>query len=215
MVIRFSFVIYFEKRYFCTAKNGVLKKVMNIHDLRAGNKKAFEQLFVEWYDPLCRYAYGLLPDTDDAEDIVQKMFCKLWDQRSNLEIHTSVKSYLYRIVHNDCLNKIKQRKIRMEHHEYLAYTGQNTVNNTDTRVISGELNRQIETAIENLPPRCREVFRLSRYEYLSYAEIARKLNITHNTVETQIVKALKILRKELKEYLPVLILLLTVINIGK
>lgn len=183
-----------------------MKNSIDIADLQAGDHKAYEKLFVEWYPPLCNYANSILRDEDEAKDIVQKMFYKLWDQRSELEIHTSVKSYLYRIVHNDCINKVKQLKVREEHHQYLAYVNHNQINDTEEPLRRSELERQIELAIESLPPRCGEVFKLSRFKQLSYSEIAEELNITTNTVETQIVKALKILRRELKDYLPFLLL---------
>lgn len=174
---------------------------MDINDLRAGNHKAFEILFNEWYEPLCRYAYSILQNSDDAEDMVQKVFFKLWDQRNNLDIHTSMKSYLYRIVHNDCLNKIRQSRIRAEHHQYLSYIGTNTISDTANPLLRSDLEKNIANAIDRLPPRCREVFEMSRFHFLSYSEIARNLGITPNTVETQIVKALRLLRKELKDYL--------------
>ncbi len=174
--------------------------------MRSGSHKAFEMLFAEWYLPLCNYANSILRDQEEAKDIVQKTFYKLWDQREMLEIHTSVKSYLYRMVHNNCLNKIKQHKIRSEHNQFIGYESDASVNNTENSVMENELQKRIEDAIEKLPPRCREVFKMSRFQQLSYAEISKELNITTNTVETQVVKALRVLRTELKEYLPLFVL---------
>ena len=74
-----------------------------IKALREGNHTAYEQLFDNCYDALCRYAYSILKDMDEAEDVVQKIFCKLWDMHENLNIQSSINSYLYRMVHNDCL----------------------------------------------------------------------------------------------------------------
>ncbi len=178
-----------------------MKGQVNTDDLRAGNHKAYEMLFTQWYAPLCDYAYGIIYNMAEAEDIVQKMFCRLWDQRNKIEIHTSIKSYLYKMVHNDSLNRIKQQKIREGHHQYLAYAMNSTVENTSDLATHNELNKKIEAAIGNLPPRCREVFELSRFEYLSYAEIAQKLDIASGTVEKQIMKALRLLRVELQDYL--------------
>lgn len=188
---------------------------INIYDLRSGSHQAYEMLFTEWYVPLCNYAYSILRDQDEAKDIVQKTFYKLWDQRAGIEIHTSIKSYLYRMVHNNCLNKIKQRKIYSEHNEHIAYETNDSVNNTENSVLQSELQVQIEMAIEKLPPRCKEVFMLSRFQQMSYAEISKELNITTNTVETQVVKALRILRMELKDYLPVVLLLYIMSGIMK
>lgn len=187
-----------------------MEKQISINDLRTGNHKAYEMLFTQWYAPLCDYAYGMVYNTNEAEDIVQKMFCKLWDQRDRIDIHTSVKSYLYRIVHNDCINKIKQLKNREEHNQQLAYISNSTVEDTSNQLIYNELKQKIDTAIESLPPRCKEVFKLSRYSYLSYAEIAEKLDISSHTVEKQISKALQVLRNDLQDYLIVLTVFLII-----
>jgi len=178
-----------------------LNQEIDIAELKAGNTKAFEMLFRQWYEPLCRYAYAMLHNADEAEDMAQKTFCKLWDQREKVEIRTSVKSYLYKMVHNACLNKIKQWQIQSEHHETIAYGSITTDNRTEETVAYKELNYQVELAIACLPERCRQVFLLSRMQHLSYLQIAKQLQISPNTVETQIVKALKILREKLKDYL--------------
>lgn len=155
---------------------------------------------------MCRYAYSILRDQEEAKDITQKIFYKLWDQKDKLEIHTSVKSYLYRIVHNDCINRIKQHRVRKKHNQSIVYEDRKIEDGADRPFLHSELEEEIERALANLPPRCREVFQMSRMQQLSYAEIAKELNISTNTVETQIVKALRILRVRLKDYLPILLL---------
>lgn len=86
-----------------------MKNLNEIEGLKVGDYKTFEKLFEQWYKPLYIYAYSIIHDAMEAEDVVQKMFCKLWDQADKIEIHTSMKSYLYRAVHNDCLNWIKSQ----------------------------------------------------------------------------------------------------------
>jgi RNA polymerase sigma-70 factor (ECF subfamily) len=184
-----------------------LEQEIKIADLRAGNQKSFEMLFTKWYAPLCSYAYSILADQDEAQDIAQKVFYKLWDRRAEIEIHTSLKSYLYRMTHNACMNKIKELHNKADHHRNIAYTSSDAVNDTEERISQNELQQHIFEAIENLPPRCREIFKLSRFEQCSYAEIARQLDISSNTVETQMVKALRFLRERLKDYLPLIFLL--------
>ncbi|MDR0368261.1 MAG: RNA polymerase sigma-70 factor [Bacteroidales bacterium] len=178
-----------------------MEKQVSVNDLQAGSHKAYEMLFTHWYTPLCDYAYGIVYNTEEAEDIVQKMFCKLWDQRGRIEIHTSIKSYLYRVVHNECINRVKQLKNINEHHQDFHFEYQNRVENASDQLEYDELEQKMETAVENLPPRCREVFKLSRYSYLSYNEIAEKMGISSGTVEKQISKALHVLREEFKDYL--------------
>jgi RNA polymerase sigma-70 factor (ECF subfamily) len=188
-----------------------LKEEVEVVDLRTGDAKVFEALFKQWYEPLCRYAYSLLCDEVEAEDIVQKTFCKLWDQREKLLIHTSIKSYLYRMIHNACLNQIKQWQIQSEHKETIAQSSVVAANCVEDNVFHKELNHKIELAIATLPERCREVFLLSRMQHLSYIKIAETMQISPNTVETQIVKALKLLRIKLKDYLCIALLILLII----
>ncbi len=182
-------------------KNSKLESIVSLNDLKSGNHKVYEKLFREFYVPLCKYAHSILRDVDEAEDMVQKTFCKLWEQRDDIEIHTSIKSYLYRIVHNDCINKIKQHTIRSEHNEHYAYEKDRLSNDVENRVLANELQQQVELVVNSMPPRCREIFTMSRQQQLSYAEIAKELDISVNTVETQVVKALRLLRNGLKEYL--------------
>ncbi len=180
----------------------------NIHaeQLINGDYAVYRLLFTKWYEPLCSYAYSILRNMDEAEDVVQKMFCKLWEQRNKLTIKTSVKSYLYRSVHNSCINKIKQAKTRAEHNQHYLYGMPNKTVDVGSIEYS-ELQLQIGKALEKLPPKCREVFELSRIQQLSYAEIASKLDISTNTVENHIAKALKLLRSSLKDFLAILIIL--------
>lgn len=171
-----------------------------------GDHSAYEQIFRQWYEALCNYACSIVRDMDEAEDIVQKTFCKLWDQRAEVVIHTSIKSYLYRIVHNDCINRVKQRKVRMEHNQNYAYSMVHTVDNVSGQLAYSELERQAAKALEELPPQCKKVFELSRLEQLSYAEIAMQLGISTNTVENHMSKALRLMRQGLKDFLPFLLL---------
>ena len=176
-------------------------KNIDIQSLKVGDEKAFETLFSSLFVPLCHYAYSIIHDEDDAKDMVQKAFYKLWDKREELEIHISIKSYLYRVVHNNCLNHIKHFQVHEDHIESFVYESKKSLNNVEETLSMNELEQEIARAIDVLPERCREVFKLSRMQQLSYAEIAQKLTISPNTVETQIVKALRTLRKELAAYL--------------
>jgi RNA polymerase sigma-70 factor (family 1) len=176
--------------------------------IQQGNERVFEVVFRKHYQSLCNYACGILKDMDDSEEIVQQIFTKLWEQRAEIEITVSLKSYLYRAVHNTCLNRIKHLKIQ---DTYRQYMGDFLENNHDsvTDILDGkELEQRIADAIEKLPEQCKLIFRMSRFEELKYQEIADQLGLSVKTIENQIGKALKILRSELKDYLPLLIGLL-------
>lgn len=179
--------------------------MVEIEELRNGNHFAYEQLFIQWYEPLCKYANSILNDMDEAEDITQKVFCKLWDLRSKIEIHTSIKSYLYRAVHNDCLNRIKQIQRRTAHNNEIFYESNDSVDTISESIEGNELMRATVKAMNELPPQCRKVFKMSRFKQMSYAEIAAELNISTNTVENHIAKALRLLRLGLKDFLLLLL----------
>lgn len=181
--------------------------IETLQALREGNHNAFEQLFDSWYEPLCRYAYSILKNMDDAEDVVQKTFCKLWDQHETLDIQSSINSYLYRIVHNDSINSIQQQTSHQEHNLNYISTINPEVNSTIEHVESSELQQAIDKALATLPPQCKRVFEMSRIEQLSYAEIAKNLNISTNTVGNHISKALKLLRVELIDFLSICIVI--------
>ena len=154
-----------------------------IKALCEGNHLVYEQLFDSVYEPLCRYAYSILRDMDEAEDVVQKTFCKLWDQRESLAIQSSINSYLYRIVHNDSINVVHQQ-INHKEHNFKYTSGINdTVDSVSDHMAVTELQQAISEALAALPPQCRRVFEMSRNEQLSYSEIAKQLNISTNTVE--------------------------------
>lgn len=189
-----------------------MSNIVTVENLREGSHKAFEMLFNEWYKPLCRYANSILQCEEEAEDVVQKFFCKLWDKHQQISIQTAIEPYLYRSIHNECINTIKQKKVNANYILSAVDRSETNYEKTDKQLIINELENSIRDAIEKLPPRCKEVFLLSRYDGLSYAEISKALSITAGTVEIQIVKALRLLRKELNDYLYLLLLLCFFIN---
>jgi RNA polymerase sigma-70 factor (ECF subfamily) len=171
-----------------------------------GNEPAFESVFRLHYAPLCRYAGQLLPDADEAEEEVQAMFVAVWEKRADLRITSSLKSYLFQAVHNRCLNRLRHQSVRDDHRRQVQFGGAGTAESPVQALLADELAERVRAAIQRLPEQCRLVFTLSRYEELSYAEIAEQLGISPKTVENQIGKALRILRGELREYLPFLLL---------
>ena len=174
--------------------------------LEKGSETAIEMLFKTYYQPLCNYAYTFLRDKDEAEEVVQAAFINIWDKRAEINIQTSVKSYLYRAVRNSCLNVIKHQKVRKEHEAHEAAMGEPVYEGATQGVIASELERKITAAIKELPEQCRLVFQLSRFEELKYAEIADQLDISVKTVENHMGKALRIMREQLKDYLPLLLI---------
>ena len=176
--------------------------------LKAGDLTAFEMLFKTYYQPLCNYAFTFVQDRDEAEEIVQSTFLNIWEKRESLSIHTGVKPYLYAMVRNACLNVLKHEKIKQQHAAMEMAVAERSTESVARTVMASELETKIYQAMDRLPEQCRLIFKLSRFEELKYAEIAQHLNISIKTVENQMGKALRIMREQLKDYLPLLIILM-------
>ena len=164
---------------------------------------SFEQLFKDSYQDLCRVAFQLLKDHDKSEELVQGFFCEIWNKRESIEIQTSWGAYAGRAVRNRCIDELRKKNRRGEvSDEFLS----------DQFSESGEpifgLEEQINEAYEALPIQCRKIFDMSRNEGKKYKEIAEELSLSVKTVENQIGKALQLFRKQLAEYLPLVMITL-------
>ncbi len=162
-----------------------------------GNSVVFKQVFMSHYESLCRYAYTILKNAEEAEDVVQSMFVKIWEKREGLEVKHTIRSYLFKAVYHQCLNNLEHRTVKMKHQVQIAHETHAETQLPET--FQHELEENIIAAINSLPDQCRIIFMMSRFDELRYAEIASHLNISVNTVENQISKALKILRAKLKD----------------
>ena len=165
------------------------------------DETAFEQVFKTYFKRLHAYAFTILRNEEEAEEMVQQVFFKLWERNENLSLTGSVSSYLYRAVHNESLNYIKHQKVRSNHQLHVAYSMKNEVEHPAKKVIAGELEKKIHAALNELPEQCRTIFQMSRFDELKYREIADKLGISVKTVENQMGKALKLLRAKLVDFL--------------
>jgi RNA polymerase sigma-70 factor (ECF subfamily) len=173
--------------------------------LRNNDELVFEKVFKDYYEVLCNYANNMICNIDDAEEIVQNMYLTIWEKRENVNIHTSIKSYLYKAVYNSCLNWMKHNRIRQKHGEATRHQTELYIDDSSEHLLGKELEEQIGLAINSIPKKCRTVFKLSRFENLTYSEIADQLNLSVKTVDNHMVKALRILRERLKDYLPLLL----------
>lgn len=176
-------------------------------EIRKGNKSAFKLVFDTYYADLSRYAFSMLKRQEEAEDLVQQVFVNFWEKREQTIISGSLKSYLFRSVHNQSLNLIKHEKVKasyVQHSQFFDIKYQSDVEET---LEGKELETQIAAAIQTLPKQCQKIFVMNRMESLKYKEIAEQLDISIKTVENQIGKALKILRSSLAPYLVSLLLI--------
>ena len=171
-------------------------------------KQKFEILFREYFTGLSCFARKYTGDLDSAKEIVHSVFIRIWENRSEFDWDKPAKSYLFTSVYNRSLNYVRDNKKFISHE---AASGNTLV--TDEAVFNdslatAELEDRINQALKKLPEKCREIFELSRFENKKYTEIADQLNISVKTVETQMSKALHVLKEELRDYLTIILLLL-------
>lgn len=165
------------------------------------DSSVFEQVFKTYFKNLHAYACTILKDEDEAEEMVQQVFFKLWERAENLSFTGSIAAYLYRAVHNESMNYLRHQKVKSTHQLQVAYSSKNQSENIAGRMISKELEKKFQSALAELPEQCRTIFQLSRFEEMKYREIAEKLSISIKTVENQMGKALKIMRAKLAEFI--------------
>lgn len=177
-----------------------------IERLKAGDELAFELFFRFYYAGLVVFARQIVLDGVDAEEIVQDFFVQLWEDRSKLRETGSLKPYLFTAIKNRSLNYLKSKGIKEKIHNQIRKQVEGDFLYHPDIFSTSELQSEIEKVILKLPDRCREIFLKSRVDGTPNAEIAIELDISKRTVETQVSKALRILRSELKDYLPLLLL---------
>jgi RNA polymerase sigma-70 factor (ECF subfamily) len=167
--------------------------------LRTDGEEAIRLIYAEYYEVMCNVVWRVLNDKNTAEDVVQEVIMEIWRKRETIVFSTSIYGYLKRSCVNRSLNTIRRNKVKIEDDTALQY--QATSDHTHNNVEAGDLQGIISNTIMTLPDRCRQVFVLSRYEYLSYKEIGDQLDISVKTVENQIAKALKLLRASVSPYM--------------
>lgn len=184
---------------------------MELSDSKPLNLKestSFEQVFRTYYSGLKAYAQKILQDPIQAEEVVQEVFFKLWEKRKEVAIDTSLKSYLFRAVHNHCLNIFKHEKVRENYRSHVeSHKEEFELDESDT-MIATDVKEKILEGIALLPEQCARVFRMNRLEGYKYREIAEELGISQKTVEAQMSKAMRRMREHLKDHLMLWLLIL-------
>ncbi len=181
--------------------------------LKKGDDGAYTIIFNEYFNRLCHFASTYVADESIAKNIVQDVFIKLWEKRQSLRENTSIFSFLITITKNNCLDYLKHKQIEIKfkneevfHQKEVDYNYY-ALKRLDVELMDfNEILEIVEKTLSTLPPQCQQVFRLSRFDSLSNGEIAEKLNIGQKAVEANITRAIKIFRKELKDYITILLL---------
>ena len=174
--------------------------------VQRGDQKAFDTLFRRYYPMLCAYGHRFV-DLEDAEEIVEDSLLWIWENRETLVIESSLNSYLFKIVYRRALNKLAHIDATQRADTRFYEEMQEMLQDTDYYQVE-ELTRRIEEAVAALPESYREAFVMHRFRDMSYKEIAETLGVSPKTIDYRIQQALKQLRTDLKDYLPLLLPLL-------
>ncbi|RKR83330.1 RNA polymerase sigma-70 factor (ECF subfamily) [Mucilaginibacter gracilis] len=175
--------------------SSLLTDIQMVGLLKKGDERALTLIYQRHWQSLFRSSFNLLKDKAACEDIIQEIFIKIWDRRATLEIQVSLKAYLYAAMRYEVYRQIKIGNVREDIFDaiYERLHTPAAYGNLEHK----ELLQQINSIVDTLPDRCREVYKLSREEQLSHKEIAERLDISTKTVENQITKALNHLRTSL------------------
>ena len=168
-----------------------------IDSIKKGNHKSFELVFKTYYGKLCVYAFDYTKQMETAEDLVKDFFVDFWSNRERISVNSSLSGYLFRSVHNACINYLQRAKKKNKTllvDDFTAieiklknpYSEEYPLGN----IFAKELEEQLNGVVEKLPAQCKEIFVLSRVEGLPHKKIAEKLSISENTVKVQIFRAL-------------------------
>ena len=168
--------------------------ILLVNRLRNGDESALTELYNKFWQLLFMSSYNVIKDKELCEDIIQDIFMNIWHNREKLEIHISLKGYMYACARYQVFNHLKKNKdkVHVELFDDLEKRFQHTT--PETELMHEELVQQINLIIETLPDKCRIVYKLSREEQLSHKEIAERLDISTKTVENHITKALQVIR---------------------
>ena len=172
-----------------------------LNAFHSGNKEAFEIIYDRYWLMLIRHANHMLNDEEEAKDVVQEVFTKLWATKYNIELDTNLPGFLYTAVRNSILNQFAHKNVQDKYLESILKFAEEGETITDHLVREKQFAQLIEKEISGLSPKMRTVFKLSREEYLSHREIAEKLNLSEQTVSKHVTNALRTLRLKLGIFL--------------
>tara|TARA_R110002049_G_scaffold219509_1_gene391207 strand:- start:1167 stop:1760 length:594 start_codon:yes stop_codon:yes gene_type:complete len=186
--------------------NSNVHSIFFISLLKKGDEKAYETLFRLYYDKLLHISKGYLGTMEDAEEIVQNVFLKVWEQKNNFEKINNINNYLYTMTKNACLDQIKHRKVKSlysqnRYKENIEDQCHFIKDEAASLLLENELKKRIEFSIELLPEKCKNVFIKSRIEGMNHKEIAKIFNLSKRTVDNHIYNALKHMKFHLKDFL--------------
>lgn len=180
----------------------MLNDLVLLNRIKEGDVKAFETLFKSYHTPLCLYAASITGSMEVAEEIVQDLFYYFWKERQKISLFGSVKSYLYRAVRNESIQFREHLHVREKYKDVvLSESSDESTSDPQESLEYKELEGLIDGALRKLPERRMKIFCMHRFQGMKYAEIASALSVSVKTVESEMSKALQVVRKEIEDYL--------------
>ncbi len=174
--------------------------------MKRGKEGAFSEIYERYWEKLYRYVFNRTNSADVAFEITQDVFVSLWQRRQEVSFHSSLSAYLFASVRYGLIRHIKNSRLREAYfRDFSLFISTQKDNSIEDKLNLHLLEEAVEKSVKDLPERCREIFRMSRYQNMSIKEISEKLNISHKTVENQLTIALKHLRKTLGEFMLILL----------
>ncbi|MDR1403439.1 MAG: RNA polymerase sigma-70 factor [Tannerellaceae bacterium] len=177
--------------------------------LKEGSEQAFETVYKRFFAGLCAFASQYVGEREECEEIVQDVMMWLWENRKTLTPEMSVKSLLFTIVKNKCLNSLLHKQIKQRVHESLYVKFEDQFEDPNL-YIGNEMMAKLDGAIRNLPEDYRTAFTMNRFENQTYDDIAARMNVSSKTIAYRISQALKILREDLRDYMRLFLFLMNV-----
>jgi len=177
-----------------------------INGIIKGEVKAFDKIFEIYNQKLYRFAKSILKNREDAKDVVQEVFVRIWQNRNEIKEYSTFKSYLFTIAYNIIVDHFRKRLKDKKYKDFLEANINEVDSSQEKHIEFSDLNKLYEQSVEQLPPRRKLIYKMNRNEGLTYKEIAERLNISRNTVRNQMAKTLQFLRKKIgKETLLVML----------
>lgn len=168
--------------------------------LKNDDRNALQIVFKTYYPVVCKSILRYVRDPNLSEDLAQEVFIRFWNKRHKIQINSSLGAYLKRMGINEALAHLRSNK-HFDMDEFTLESLKETDESAEEQFLYGELKEHITDAINQLPPKCQAVFKMSRYDEMTYREISTNLGISIKTVENQMGKALRVLRASLKQYI--------------
>lgn len=176
-------------------------------EIKADNMFAFDMLYKKYSKRLYKFSFSILKSQEESENIVQDVFLHLWENRNKIEKDSSIQYYIFTIAYNSSISIIRKKALESQFIEYLKSIQDLSQESVNVEIEYNELTKKLDDIINHLPDRQREVYLLHKKEGLKYQEIAERLNISVNTIENHMSRALKTIREKLGSYSIVAILI--------